>query len=120
MDYSQLKLVYEKIYNISMEIDTLILEHKFEEVPETVDKRDKLMEQLEQAKIALPDFDQYPDEIKQLVQKLKEQELKNIERLEVFKTWLRKELEKTTKKSKLVSAYSGLGPKASSLVDVRE
>lgn len=106
MDFNQLKLLYEQIYSISMEIESLIDEKKFEELPHSVAKRDKLTELLSEMRKEDSNNANYPVEIQELIKNLDAQELKNIERLEKIKEELRKELEKTSKSSRLVSAYS--------------
>ena len=106
MDYNQLKLLYDQIYAISLEIANLIEEKIFDELPQTVSKRDKILELLSEIRKENPNTQDYPEEIQDLIKTLEAQEIKNIERLEAIKEALRKELEQTSKSSKLVSAYS--------------
>lgn len=120
MDYNQLKLLYEKIYAISLEIDTFINTNQHEELLSTVTRRDKLIEQFEQVKNSLNvTEEEYPDNIKEIIEALKIQEIKNLERLELIKAELKKEMERTTKENKLLSAYSP-SITTSSIIDIRE
>lgn len=121
MDYNQLKLLYEQIYTISLEIETLINENKHEEIMATATRRDKLLLQLEEVKGSFDATEKYPDEILELLNALKAQELKNMERLEQIKDEIKKELDKTNKENKILSAYSpSTTMETSSIVDIRE
>lgn len=120
MDYNQLKLLYEKIYAISLEIETLTDANQYEDLLPTATRRDKLIQQLEQVKHSLNvTEEEYPDEIKEIVNILKIQELKNMERLELIKAEIKKEMEKTNKENKIISAYAP-NIEASSIIDIRE
>lgn len=119
MDYNQLKLLYEQIHTISLEIETLINENKYEELMPTITRRDKMITQLEEVRNSFPNADEYPLEIKEILNTLKNQELKNMERLELSKNEIKTELEKINKENKLISAYSPITME-SSMIDIRE
>ncbi len=119
MDFNQIKLLYEQIFSISLEIENLINEKKFEDLPQTVSKRDKLTELLVQTSKNNTGLQDYPPELQELIKKLNAQESKNLTRLEAIREGLRKELEQTGKSSRLVSAYSQ-DIVGSNIVDVTE
>lgn len=119
MDYHQLKLICEKVYNISLEIADLIEKKAYEEVLPIVSRRDNLSVQLGQMLKSVPNQDELPEDIKELILNIKNKEEKNLEQLVTIKQDLRKQLDQTTKSSKLISAYSNeiIG---SSLIDIKE
>lgn len=119
MDYNQLKLIYEKIYSMSLEIENLIDTNNYEELLPTVTRRDKLTLQLEDVRKSFPKVEDYPAELQELIATLKAQELKNMERLELLKQGLRKELEKVNKNTKIMSAYAP-NTAESSIIDITE
>lgn len=119
MEYNQLKLLYEKIYTISLEIRALIESGHYDDILLTASRKDKLLAQLEEVKNGLPEENEWPSEIKEMFNKIKLQELENMEKLEAIKGDIKKELEKISKENRLTSTYSPI-IQESTIVDIRE
>lgn len=119
MSYKQLELVYEKLYAISLEIKKQIEEKDYNEILSTINKKDMLINQLNQTKKILTNQSEVPDFIKEMESKLNQQELDNMEKLEKARNELKNELNKLNKDIKLVSAYSQ-NDGASSIIDITE
>lgn len=119
MEYNQLRLLCEKIYTISLEIQALIESGQYEDILSTASRKDKLLMQLEEVKNGLPEENEWPSEIREMFNNLKNQELKNIENLEISKSEIKKELERISKEDRLASAYSQT-IQESTIVDIRE
>lgn len=120
MSYRQMELLYEKIYNISMEINRYIETEDYELILPAVNRREQMSVQLSQMLKQLPDKQDYPETIKEYMRKLKTQELKNMENLVEIKNKIKFELDKMNKDSKLLAAYIQNDVIDSKMVDITE
>lgn len=118
MKYKQLKLIYEKLYTLSLEVKNQIDQECYNDIAEVLKRKDSLLANLKQTRQVLKEKE-YPEFIKEIEEKLKKQELSNIKRLQSIRDNLRVEKKKVNKDIKLLSAYSSTDT-ASKIIDVIE
>jgi len=105
MKYKQLKLIYEKLYALSLEVKEKIDKKFYHDIMPILQRKNSLLTNLQQTKKILKEKE-YPEFIKELENKLKNQELENIKRLDKLKNELKIKKNKLNKDIKLMSAYS--------------
>lgn len=114
----QLKLVYEKLCNVSLEINTAIQKQHYHDFPALISRKEQLLKYLKQMHKQNKDY-KLTQDILVLKNKLEEQELKNIELFKTIKDGVKQELERVIKDAKFQSAYSQ-HEMESVIVDIRE
>lgn len=116
----KLKLLYEQLYEISIEIGQLIDRNSYDQLPAYLDIKDNVMSELEEIlkEVKLKETDLSSFEV--LCAKIRDQEQANITSLTGLKDTMKKELNKANKKTKLASAYSNVETKQGNLLDYRQ
>lgn len=115
-----LKIIYNKIYELSVQIETLIDKEIYTELvtfnnkkEDLINKSDKLLKKIIESK-------ENTDCFKEICLKIHKQEQKNIEKLAKIKDSIREELKKTSQSNKILKAYTQTGEKQGSILDCRE
>ena len=120
MQYKQLTLLHQKIYNLSVEIQAAIEKKDYENITISISKREKLTQQLESFKDLMNDKDSMPQELRELREKLEKIENSNMKNLLAIRDDLKNELEKVNKEAKVVSAYSQEDIIKPNIIDISE
>lgn len=118
-DFEKLNAVYGQIYEISIMIGQLIDRRQCFNLDNFVETKEKLYLEAEELlkKIGKNgDFSGFVD----ICSKIKEQEAMNLTLLGGFRDELKKEMNKTNKKTKLVNAYANVETKQGNLLDFRQ
>lgn len=119
MDFErQLKLVYEKLLNVSFEINMVIQKQLYLDIPMLMARKEQLLKHLKQMHKINKDF-KLPQDLLILKNKVEEQELKNLEFFKTLRKDIRQELDRVSREAKLQAAYSQ-NELESVIVDVRE
>ena len=118
MDFSQLELLYQKLYALSIEIKENIENKDYNNLLPLINRKDPLISNIQQLKKELQSLE-IPQELKELEEKINLQELENIQVLEKNKEEVKYELKKLNKDIRLVSAYSQ-NENISSIIDIKE
>lgn len=119
-DLNNLKMIYNQMYELSIQIGQLIERELYSELPAYLNKKDKLLASSNQLVKDLVDESIDLTELKEICKKLDDQERANINALTMIRDEIRKELNKTSKNTKLVSAYSGAEAVQGNILDFRE
>lgn len=114
----QLKLLYEKLLNISCEISKTIEKQLYLDIPVLMARKEQLLKHLKQMHKINKDF-KLSQDLLILKNKVEEQELKNLEFFKNLKGDIKKELDRVSREVKLQAAYSQ-NEVQSVIVDVRE
>lgn len=118
-DLEKLNAVYGQIYEISIMIGQLIDRKQCFNLDNFIDTKEDLYLEAELLlkKIGTnADFSRFVD----LCSKIKEQEAMNLTLLNGFKDEIKKEMNQTNKKTKLVNAYSNVETKQGNLLDFKQ
>lgn len=118
-DFEKLNAVYGQIYEISIMIGQLIDRRQCFNLDNFIETKEKLYLEAEELlkKIGQNgDFSGFVD----ICSKIKEQEAMNLTLLGGFRDELKKEMNKTNKKTKLVNAYANVETKQGNLLDFRQ
>lgn len=117
---SSLKLLYEQLYEISIEIGQLIDRKNYEQLNAYLTVKDDIIAQIsilfqdvnvEQANLS---------SLESVCEKINTQEQANINALGMIKDSIKKELNKANKKTKVASAYNNVETKQGNLLDYRQ
>lgn len=119
-DVSNLKIVYGQLYELSIQIGQLIDRKLYSELVTYLNKKDQLLAQSNELVKKLIDKEVDLSELEEICKKIDEQERANINALTLVRDELKKELNKTSKNTKLVSAYSGAESVQGKILDFRE
>ena len=119
-DLNNLKIVYGQLYELSIQIGQLIDRELYSELVTYLNKKDQLLAKSNELVKKLIDEDIDLTELEEICKKIDEQERANINALTIVRDALKKELNKTSKNTKLVSAYSGAEAVQGKILDFRE
>lgn len=117
---SSLKLLYEQLYEISIEIGQLIDRQNYDQLDAYLVVKDNLIAQIsilfkeinpEQANLS---------SLEAVCEKINAQEQANINALTMTKDSIKKELNKANKKTKVANAYNNVETKQGNLLDYRQ
>lgn len=117
---SSLKLLYEQLYEISIEIGQLIDRKNYDQLNAYLAVKDDLMAQIE---ILFKDLSAEKinlSSLESVCEKINAQEQANINALMMIKDSIKKELNKTIKKTKVANAYNNVETKQGNLLDYRQ
>lgn len=120
LDLTNLEQTYQKFYEVSLQIGELIERELYDELITYMSKKDKL---LYEAGILIQKIKEKNEDtklIEEICTKIQKQELANISALTVIRDGVKKELNKTSKSSKLVGAYSNAEFKQGNILDFSE
>ena len=119
-DLANLELTYKRIYEISIQIAQLIDRKIYTELVTYINKKEQLFIEagnlLEKVKVKNEDTSSLID----ICTKIQKQEQANIVILTEIKDDLKKELNKTAKSAKIISAYSNPEFKQGNILDYRQ
>lgn len=119
-DLKNLELTYKKIYEVSVQIAQLIDRQIYSELITFINKKEQLFNEagvlLEKVRAQGLDT----DSLIEICTKIQKQEQANIITLTTIKDDIKKELNKTSKNTKLISAYSNTEFKQGNILDYRQ
>lgn len=107
------RMLLEQLYNISLQIEELFLKLEINDAVILIDRKDKIIKKLSMLK-GVTD-----ESFRDLKEKIKEQEEKNLKLSASIKERIGKELQKLNKNAKMSSLYGDVKPKGS-IVDITE
>lgn len=119
-DLTNLELTYKKIYEVSIQIAQLIDRKIYSELVTFINKKEQLFDE---AGALLEKVNAKNEDTSSLVEictKIQKQEQANIVALTVIKDDIKKELNKTAKSAKIISAYSNTELKQGNILDYRQ
>lgn len=119
-DLKNLELTYKKIYEISIQIAQLIDRQIYSELITFINKKEQLFNE---AGILLEKVNAQninTDSLIEICTKIQKQEQANIINLTSIKDDIKKELNKTSKNTKLISAYSNSEFQKGNILDYRQ
>ncbi|MDD3238078.1 MAG: hypothetical protein PHV37_08295 [Candidatus Gastranaerophilales bacterium] len=119
MDYKQITLLYEKIYNTSVQVKTCLEEEDFDTLENIIEIRNGLYSQLDKIAGLYKDLDSYPSDLKNLIEKIKILEKTNLDNLTKMHAETKQKLSNENKKDKILNTYQPQANK-SRIVDIRE
>lgn len=117
---SSLKLLYEQLYEVSIEIGQLIDRKNYDQLNAYLAVKDDLMAQIEILFKDLSSEKTNLSSLEPLCEKINAQEQANINALMMIKDSIKKELNKTNKKTKVANAYNNVETKQGNLLDYRQ
>ena len=101
-----LEMIYNKLYELSVQIGQLIDRKIYSELITFMAKKEKLLKEAEIEVKKLQGQEFKSDKLKEICIKYQNQEMANIEALKAIKEDIKQELTKTAQSSKLLNAYS--------------
>ncbi len=119
-DLNNLKIVYSQLYELSIQIGQLIDRELYNELITYLNKKDQLLAKSNELVKKLVNDSVDLSELEEICKKIDEQERANINALTLARDQIKKELHKTSKNTKLVSAYSGAEAVQGKILDFRE
>ena len=119
-DLNNLKIIYGQLYELSIPIGQLIERELYTELITYLNKKDQLLSKSNELVLKLKEQSVDLSELEEICRKLDEQEKANINALTLVRDKIKKELNKTSKNTKLVSAYSGAEAVQGKILDFRE
>ena len=119
-DLNNLKIVYSQLYELSIQIGQLIDRELYNELITYLNKKDQLLAKSNELVKKLVNDSVDLSELEEICKKIDEQERANINELTLERDQIKKELHKTSKNTKLVSAYSGAEAVQGKILDFRE
>lgn len=119
-DLNNLKIIYGQLYELSIQIGQLIERELYTELITYLNKKDQLLSKSNELVLKLKEQSVDLSELEEICRKLDEQEKANINSLTLVRDKIKKELNKTSKNTKLVSAYSGAEAVQGKILDFRE
>ncbi len=119
-DLNNLKILYGQLYELSIQIGQLIDRELYNELIAYLNKKDQLLAQSNELVKKLVNNSVDLSELEEICKKIDEQERANINALTLVRDEIKKELHKTSKNTKLVSAYSGAEAVQGKILDFRE
>lgn len=118
-NFEKLNILYGQIYEMSIVIGQLIDRKQINDIDNFLEMKENLFKEVEEI---LKNIGENADmsEFVEICTKIREQEALNINFLSVLGQEIKKEINKTNKKSKVVNAYSNVETKQGNLLDFRE
>ncbi|CDC21653.1 MAG: hypothetical protein V8R83_01555 [Candidatus Gastranaerophilaceae bacterium] len=120
IDLDNLEMTYKKIYEVSVQIAQLIDRQIYTELVTFMSKKEQLFKEagnlIEKVKAKNEDTSR----LVEICTKIQKQEQENIVALSMVRDEIKKELGKTAKSSKLISAYSNAELKQGNILDYRQ
>lgn len=119
-DLENLKLTYNRLYEISLQIGQLIDRQLYSELVTFMNKKDQILHESGVLIERLREKNVNVDSLTEICTKIQNQELANITALSTVRDDIKKELNKATKNTKLISAYSNTELKQGNILDYRQ
>lgn len=120
-DVENLEMIYNKLYELSVQIGQLIDRKLYTELVTFLAKKDKLLKDAEKIVQKLQGQNFNTEKLKEICQKYQNQEIANINSLKLVRDDIKKELTKASKDSKLLNAYaSNKEIKQGNILDCRQ
>ncbi len=119
-DLNNLKIIYSQLYELSIQIGQLIDRELYNELMPYLNKKDQLLAKSNELVKKLVESSVDLSELEDICKKIDGQEKANINALTMARDEIKKELHKTSKNTKLVSAYSGAEAVQGKILDFRE
>ena len=119
-DLNNLKIIYSQLYELSIQIGQLIDRELYNELMPYLNKKDQLLAKSNELVKKLVESSVDLSELEDICKKIGGQEKANINALTMARDEIKKELHKTSKNTKLVSAYSGAEAVQGKILDFRE
>ena len=101
-----LELIYNKLYELSVQIGQLIDRKLYSEIITFMNKKEKLLKEAEIVVQKLQNQELQTEKLVEICKKYQAQEQANIAALTIVRDDIKKELSKTSKDAKLLKAYS--------------
>jgi len=118
--FEQLKMYYNQLLNIALEIKDLINSENYNEVMTKLTYREGIIRQVRIMKRYVNFDTEQKKEIEDIVDKLKEIEEANIYRLQSEKMQVKKELMVASQTAKLKTLYDPIGGNESQIIDTKD
>ncbi len=119
-DLENLKMTYNRLYEISLQIGQLIDRQLYSELVTFMNKKDQILHEAGVLIEKLREKNVNVDSLTEICTKIQNQELANITALTSVKDDIKKELSKATKNTRLISAYSNAEFKQGNILDYRQ
>lgn len=117
---NNLELVYNRFYEVSVQIGELIDRKLYDELITYMSKKDRLLNEASELIQKIKNNNEDTQKIEEICIKIQKQELANITAMTVIRDAVKTELNKTSKSSKLVNAYSNAEFKQGKILDFNE
>jgi len=119
-DLKNLELTYKRIYELSIQIAQLIDRQIYSELITYINKKEQLFNEAGDLLAKVKAKNEDTTSLIEICEKIQKQEQTNIVMLTSIKDELKKELNKTSKNTKLISAYSNSELKQGNILDYRQ
>ncbi len=119
-DLDNLKMTYNRIYEVSLQIGQLIDRKLYSELVTFMNKKDQLLNEAGVLIEKLREKNENVQSLTEICTKIQQQEQANIIALTSIRDEIKKELTKASKNTKLISAYSNTELKQGNILDYRQ
>ena len=119
-DLENLKMVYNRLYEVSIQIGQLIDRALYSELVTFMNKKDQLLNEAGVLVEKVRASNENTDSLVEICTLFQEQEQANIIALTAVRDEIKKELTKATKNTKLLNAYSKAELKQGNILDYRQ
>ena len=119
-DLENLKMVYNRLYEVSIQIGQLIDRALYSELVTFMNKKDQLLNEAGVLVEKVRASNENTDSLVEICTLFQEQEQANIIALTAVRDEIKKELTKATKSTKLLNAYSKSELKQGNILDYRQ
>lgn len=119
-ELNNLEIVYKQIYEISIQIAQLIDRKIYTELITFIKRKEQLYNEAGALLEKVQNNKENTDSLIEICTKIQNQEKSNIIALNEIRDELKKELNKTSKNTKLISAYSNTELKQGNILDYRQ
>ena len=120
LNVDNLEIIYKKIYEISIQIRQLIDRKIYTELVTFINKKEQLFKEAAVLLEKIQENGEDTSRLEELCTMIKNQEQENIMVLTQIRDGIKKELNKTSKNSKLLNAYSHAELKQGNILDYRQ
>lgn len=119
-ELNNLEIVYKQIYEVSIQIAQLIDRKIYTELITFIKRKEQLYNEAGALLEKVQNNKENTDSLIEICTKIQNQEKSNIIALNEIRDELKKELNKTSKNTKLISAYSNTELKQGNILDYRQ
>lgn len=119
-DLLNLEIIYNQMYELTIQIGQLIDRKLYNDIVGYMNKKDQLLKDSNSIIERIKATNEDVSCLEPICQKIHDQELANISALTIVKDQLKKEINKTSKTTKMVNAYSSKESVQGSILDFRE
>lgn len=120
LNLDNLRIIYERYYEISLQIGELIERDLTDELLPFIHQKGQIFKEASVFVEKIRQSGEDASQLNELCTKIQEQERSNIKKLQEIKLNIKEELKTTAKTNKLISAYSASEFKKGSILDFSE